>query len=98
MASDHGLHYLSLSHLLDTRHKWVNARLDVNNARLDVKSRQTHLNMKSSSRAPGHSVCSKSLSRTITLQGFHTHSYHRFREIHINARLDKNNARLDIKS
>ena len=46
-----------------------NARLDVNNARLDVKSRQSHLSAKSRSRSPGHSGCLKSISRTITMQG-----------------------------
>ena len=29
---------------------------------------------------------------------FDTHSYHCFREIHINASLDMNNARLDVKA
>ena len=29
---------------------------------------------------------------------FDTSSYHRFRETHLNSRLDENNARLDIKS
>ena len=43
-----------------------NARLNVNNARLDLKSR--HLSAKSRSGALGHSACLKSLSRTITMK------------------------------
>ena len=39
------------------------------NARLDVKSKQSHKSAKSRSRAPGHSGCLKSMSRTITIQG-----------------------------
>ena len=39
------------------------------NARLNVKSRQSHSSAISGSNAPGHSVCLKSMSRTITMQG-----------------------------
>ena len=54
-------------HLLRETH--YNARLDVNNARMEVKSQQSHWGLKSKSRAPGHSVCLKSMSRTTTMQG-----------------------------
>ena len=47
----------------------LNARLNVNNARLDVKSQQSYFSMKSKSRAQGHSACLKDMSRTITMQG-----------------------------
>ena len=43
--------------------------LTLSNARLDVKSQQSHSSAKSRSRAPGHSVCLKSMLRTITIQG-----------------------------
>ena len=46
-----------------------NTRLNVNNARLNVKSWQSHSSMKCRSRAPVHSVSLKSMSRTITMQG-----------------------------
>ena len=39
------------------------------NARLNVKSEQSHSSVKSRSRPPGHSACLKSMSRTITMQG-----------------------------
>ena len=42
------------------------ARLDVNNARLDIKNKVTRA--KSRSRTLGHSVCMKSISRTTTMQ------------------------------
>ena len=45
----------------------INARFDDNNASLDVKSQQS--NSISRSRAPSHSGCLKSMSRTITMQG-----------------------------
>ena len=35
----------------------------------DVKSKQSHFSMKSKSKALGHSVGLKSISRTITIQG-----------------------------
>ena len=46
-----------------------NARLDVNHAKLDVKSQQSLSSMKSRSRVLDHSVCLTSISRTITMQG-----------------------------
>ena len=39
------------------------------NGRLDIKSWQIRSNMKSRSRAPGHSGCLKSMLRTTTMQG-----------------------------
>ena len=38
------------------------------NARLDIQSKQSHSGAKSRSRAPGNSVCLKSISMTITMQ------------------------------
>ena len=58
------------------------------NARLDVKSWQSHWSAKSRSRAPGHSACLKSYVKDNYYARFDTHSYHRFRETHLNARLD----------
>ena len=42
---------------------------NINNARLNVKSQQSHSSAKSGSKAPGHSACLKSMSGTITMQG-----------------------------
>ena len=42
---------------------------DVYNARLDVKSKQSHSSTKFRSRAPGHSACLKGISMKITMQG-----------------------------
>ena len=39
------------------------------NARLDIKSWQSHSSMKSRSKALSHSACLKSIPRTITVQG-----------------------------
>ena len=47
----------------------LNARLNVNNARLDVKLQQSYSSTKSRSQAPGNIVCLRSMSRTITMQG-----------------------------
>ena len=41
-----------------------------NNSRLDIKFCQSQWSMKCRSRAPGHSACFKSVSRTATVQGF----------------------------
>ena len=71
------------------RETHFNARFDKNNATLDIKSKQSHSSVKSRLRAPCHSVCFKSMSRTITAR-FDTRSYHCFRETHLNARLDVN--------
>ena len=46
-----------------------NARLNVNNARLDVTSHKRHSSVKSRSRVLGRSVCLKGILRTITMQG-----------------------------
>ena len=51
------------------RETHFNARLNVNNARLDIKSKQSHSSVKSRSRASGHSACLMSMSRIITMQG-----------------------------
>ena len=75
-----------------------NGRLDGNNARLDVKPRQSYSSTQTMSRVLGHSAYLKSMLSTITMQGLTLTSYHRFREMHYNARLDVNNARLDVKS
>ena len=57
------------SHYHHFREIHFNARLDVNIARLDIKSWQSHSSMKSRSRAPVHSACLKSMLRTIITQG-----------------------------
>ena len=51
------------------RETHFNARLDMNNARLDIKSRQSHSSTKSRSRALGHYASLKTISWTITMQG-----------------------------
>ena len=61
---------------------------DMNNAKLNVKSWQSHSRMESRSRAPVHSACLKSMSRKIITQDFNTSSNHCFREMHFNVRLD----------
>ena len=40
------------------------------NSRLDIKFGQSQWSVKSRSRAPGQGACLKSVSRTITMQGF----------------------------
>ena len=68
------------------------------NARLDVKSGQSYSSAMSRSRALGHSACSKSMLRTITLQWSDTQSYHCFREMHLNARLDVKSGQSHLSS
>ena len=51
-------------------------------ARLNVKSWQNHLSMKSMSRVAGHSACLKRMSRSITVQWADTPSYYCNREMH----------------
>ena len=52
---------------ITARETHLTTKLELNNARLDVKSQQSHSSTKSRSRAP--SACLKSMSRTITMQG-----------------------------
>ena len=50
---------------------------------------QNQWSVKDRSRAPGQGACSKSVSRTMTIQ-FHTHSYHCCREMNFICRHDIN--------
>ena len=76
------------------REIYFTARLDLNNAKLDVKSWQSHSSTKPRSRVSGHSACLKCEYVEVNYYArFDTHSYHRFRDIHFTARLDVNNAR-----
>ena len=60
---------LTLAAIIASEKSTFNGTLDLNNARLHVKSQQSHPSMKSRSRALGHSDCLRSISRTITMQG-----------------------------
>ena len=42
----------------------------LDNSRLDIKFVQSQWSVKSRSRAPGQGACLRSVSRTITMQGF----------------------------
>ena len=68
---------------------------DVIDARLGVKSWQSHSSTKCRSRTPVHNACLKSLSRTYITQFFYTPSYHCFRHMHFNAWLDVNCWQMD---
>ena len=63
----------------------------------NLKSSQSHSSAKSRSRAPGHTDCLKSMSRTITMQGLTLAPIIALENAFL-ARLDVNNARLDVKS
>ena len=58
------------------------------NSSLDIKFGQSQWSMKRRSRAPGHCVCSKSVWSTITMLRFHTPSYHCYKEMYFNTRLN----------
>ena len=51
------------------REMHCNARFNVNNVGLDVKSQQSHSRVKSRSRVLGCRTCLKDIWRTITMQG-----------------------------
>ena len=72
---------------------WVKIILKVmlNWIKKKKKNWQSQLSVKWRSRAPGHDACLKSVSRTITMQGFIlTDSYHCCREINFIFRLEVN--------
>ena len=58
----------TLAAIIDSENT-LNARFGVNNARLDLKSQQSHPSAKSRSRAPSHGAFLKSMSRVINMKG-----------------------------